>query len=213
MGNVLSTGHFYGTADLDPYAAVLNVTPVGQDDVFILKLSQCISPLAPVNTTTNQIICAGNSAMLSTAATGTVNWYASPSSTTALASGTLFVTPVLTSGTYTYYAQAQSCTNSPSMTAISVSVSTCTGLNKSIENANAIYLYPNPTKDKLNIVLSALVANSEIKIYDALGSFIYTNNYLSASKIEIDMSQFPNGIYFIQINNVNGMITKKIIKE
>lgn len=211
LGNIISAGHIYGTADLDPYAAVLNVTPVGQNDAFVLKLSQCISPLAPVNTSSAQIICAGNSAMLSVTASGTVNWYTSPSSTTALASGTLFITPILMAGTHTYYAQSQTCTNSTSMTAISVSVSTCTGLNESIKNIGDIYIYPNPTKEKLNIILSSSI--NEIKIYNSLGSLIDTYTNVNTSKIEIDLITQSAGIYFIQFISPERMITKKIILE
>jgi len=36
--NVYTTGYFYGTADFDPGTGTYNLTPTGQDDIFISKL-------------------------------------------------------------------------------------------------------------------------------------------------------------------------------
>jgi hypothetical protein len=58
-GNVYTTGHFYGTADYDPDAAVFNLTSAGSDDIFIQKLNQCIVPAqaGAINGATN--VCTG----------------------------------------------------------------------------------------------------------------------------------------------------------
>lgn len=45
VGNVYSTGYFYGTADFDPDAGEYNLTSVGNSDIFIVKLSQNNLPL------------------------------------------------------------------------------------------------------------------------------------------------------------------------
>jgi hypothetical protein len=63
----------------------------------------------PLNTS-DYFVCAGNSATLSATSSGSLTWYASQTSTSAIASGTVFITPVLSTGTYTYYAQASTCT-------------------------------------------------------------------------------------------------------
>ncbi|MCB0410357.1 MAG: SBBP repeat-containing protein [Flavobacteriales bacterium] len=41
-GNVYTTGHFEGTVDFDPGADTANLTSVGNNAVFVHKLSQCI---------------------------------------------------------------------------------------------------------------------------------------------------------------------------
>ena len=40
VGNILATGHFKATTDFDPKAGVFNLTSVGADDVFIIKLQK-----------------------------------------------------------------------------------------------------------------------------------------------------------------------------
>ncbi len=42
-GSVFTLGSFEVTADMDPDASVVNLTAVGPDDIFLLKLSRCIN--------------------------------------------------------------------------------------------------------------------------------------------------------------------------
>ena len=99
-------------------------TIAGANDGFLVKFIDCTIPANPINTTpsVNQVICEGNSTTLTaTSSTNTINWYSSITSTTILASGN-FVTPLLSAGNYTYYAEASSCALSPSRTAVSITV-------------------------------------------------------------------------------------------
>lgn len=85
----------------------------------------CAAPAAPTNTTpaVQQVICANKTTTLSAVSTGTVNWYASPTSITSLGTGANYVTQALTAGTYTYYAETtNTCSASASRTPITVTV-------------------------------------------------------------------------------------------
>ena len=85
----------------------------------------CVVPAAPTNTTAaaQQVTCINKTTTLSATSTGTVNWYASPTSTLSLGSGTTFVTPTFTTaGSYTYYAQATTCSVSATRTPITFTV-------------------------------------------------------------------------------------------
>lgn len=70
-------------------------------------------------------------------------------------------------------------------------------------------VFPNPTNDNL-VVLSNL-DNFEIKIMDTQGHLIYHNNVKNSFVKNISTSSFANGVYFISIQNSNGMSTKKTI--
>ncbi len=85
---------------------------------------QCINPLPPNDITPapNTFICSGNSTTLSATGTGTVTWFSTPSSTLVLGTGNNFITPTLTAGTFTYYAEADTCLNSLTRTAITLTV-------------------------------------------------------------------------------------------
>lgn len=124
--NIYSAGLFRDTADFDFGSGVFNLVSSGggTQDIFIDKAQQCIAPPAPSNQTpvSNQSICSGLSSTLIAAATGTISWYASPTSTNALGSGSVFTTPALSAGTYTYYAEAATCTLSAARIAITLTV-------------------------------------------------------------------------------------------
>lgn len=125
-GSVYSTGYFKGTSDFDPSVGIFNLinSPSNTSDVFVYKLAGCSAPSVPTNTTplSNQTICNNNTTNLMAISSGSVTWYATPTSTTALGTGTNYTTPSLTVGTYTYYAQAATCTISVSRTPITVTV-------------------------------------------------------------------------------------------
>ncbi len=84
----------------------------------------CTPPVAPTNATSasNQTICATQSTTLMATGTGTLNWYASPTSTMSLATGTAYTTSTLSAGSYTYYAASTNTCSEGPRTAITVSV-------------------------------------------------------------------------------------------
>jgi hypothetical protein len=89
---------------------------------IIINWSACSPAAAPTQTNSTQNICANNTASLNVVGTGTVNWYASSTSTISLATGSNYVTPLLSSGNYTYYAAStNSCAEGP-RTGITVTV-------------------------------------------------------------------------------------------
>ena len=78
------------------------------------------------------------------------------------------------------------------------------------ETTTPIYnVYPNPVKDILTIKGKNM---SLIKIYNSLGQNIKTLE-CNEDIIEVDMETLHNGIYFINIIDVNGVMrTEKVIK-
>jgi hypothetical protein len=97
----------------------------GNTDAFLAKFIDCSSAATPTNTTTstNQTICSGQSSTLSAiSGTNTINWYATPTSTTILGTGNNYTTPSLSTGTYTYYAAASSICGASLRTSVTLTV-------------------------------------------------------------------------------------------
>ena len=82
---------------------------------------------------------------------------------------------------------------------------TVTSIEDIIENKDNIIVYPNPAKDFITV--SNIEKSSTIKIFDAVGRIYYSNNLIN----NINVSSFPNGVYYMLIKSNNNISTKKII--
>lgn len=89
-------------------------------------------------------------------------------------------------------------------------VATAAGVDDNSENANVI-VYPNPASSQINIDAENI---SSVEIYNAVGQMVYSND-TEASNIVIDASSFENGLYIINLTNVDGTVSsqKIVIKK
>jgi len=102
------------------------------------------------------------------------------------------------------------------------------GINEVSEN-DEISVYPNPTNGELKITSGQLTIKN-VEIFDVTGRKIQGSKFkVSCSNPEpdpglnselnfkpetvIDISHLPSGVYFIQIQTENGMITRKVVKN
>jgi hypothetical protein len=120
--DVHTAGFFESNLDFDPGAGTFTLNPSGNVDIFVHKM--CPVPNTPTNisTSADQNICSGNSASLTAAGSGTINWYNVPSGGSVLGTGTTYVTPTLSIGNYSFYAESMVCTASPTRAVFEVTV-------------------------------------------------------------------------------------------
>ena len=65
-------------------------------------------------------------------------------------------------------------------------------------------IYPNPTSDLINIRTSgSTYDNATIGVFNANGQMLKTTKHLGQQSV-IDLSDFDNGLYIIQIYKSNG---------
>lgn len=117
--NVNVSGYFYSTADLDPGSGVAAFNANNQMALFVASYSSCLFPYSqtPLNSLT---FCAGNSVSLTAQASGSLTWYATATTTNALGSGSLFVTPTLATGNYSYFIESSACNSGRSSITVTV---------------------------------------------------------------------------------------------
>ena len=84
-------------------------------------------------------------------------------------------------------------------------------LFESVFNEQNIKLYPNPTKGLFTVELNDL-NNKTIDIYDVMGKLIFSQNTTS-NKVQIDLSSYATGLYFVKIKTENNTITKRLLKN
>ena len=125
-------------------------------------------------------------------------------------SGTNFNATTAGPGTFTItytYTDGNSCTNTASQ---SILVDLCTGLSNQTLAESDFIVFPNPATELVTITTNE--NKGQLIIYNTLGAVLYSQQ-LNAAQTSVDVSAYQCGIYFIQIQTVNGMATKKIIKQ
>ena len=102
-------GETGATLTVTPTATTVYTVTVTDNAGTIVSASSTVTVNNPQPTVVGQTICANSAAFTLTAspssASNTVNWFASPTSTSVLASTSSFTTPVLTAPSTTYYAE------------------------------------------------------------------------------------------------------------
>jgi hypothetical protein len=82
-----------------------------------------------------------------------------------------------------------------------------TGINKFVAGNQQFAIYPNPTSDLLNVVVSsALETYQELMVYDMIGNLVLKSEIENQKNI-IDVSNLSTGVYFVRI----GSSTQKFI--
>lgn len=82
------------------------------------------------------------------------------------------------------------------------------------ELANHYFIYPNPSTGIFNIKSEKAVSgNTDIRIYDATGRRIFHQTVSQFSMSSIDLTNQPNGIYYVVIANEAGVNHLKMIKH
>ncbi|MBI5540205.1 MAG: T9SS type A sorting domain-containing protein [Bacteroidia bacterium] len=80
---------------------------------------------------------------------------------------------------------------------------------KEQSNTENFRVYPNPTNDILDIILPNISGHFTISVYSSLGQELFK----MSNKTSIDISNLPNGIYFLTVKNYDRIWTTKIVKE
>ena len=79
------------------------------------------------------------------------------------------------------------------------------------------HIYPNPTRDDINISFSSLSKQDlGIRIINVVGAEVYREDrkeFVGEYTKQITLGDSSKGIYFLEINDNQGTITKKIILQ
>lgn len=77
-------------------------------------------------------------------------------------------------------------------------------------------IFPNPSKDIINVTLNSTLLKEEkliLEIFNTAGQKIYTNNGEFFNTLQIDLSAYANGMYFVKLNTNTKILSGKIIIE
>lgn len=83
------------------------------------------------------------------------------------------------------------------------------GINENSAKEDALFVYPNPAADVVNVVLNNGQQSNYITITNMLGK-VMTSLNTSEKNLIIDISAFPSGIYMLDVNNVQFKKVQKV---
>ena len=159
-----------------------------------------VNPLIDLTTTTS-----GNSITANTSPAN-YQWIDCNNGNSLLVGATSQVYTSAANGNYAVIISQNGCSDTSACVTI-----TTTGIVLKPNN-EYLQIFPNPTTS--TITLKGLSADSDIHIMNALGQTLFskTINQKDIEKI-IDLSDFKNGMYYIQIENKETTVSRKVIKE
>ncbi|MFC5271501.1 T9SS type A sorting domain-containing protein [Adhaeribacter terreus] len=90
------------------------------------------------------------------------------------------------------------------------------GVSKNLEAVAQVNVYPNPTTGKVNIAFTPEKAGkATLEIYNAVGARVWNTTISAAEvngkRIDADLSNQPNGFYFLNLKYGDKVLTKKIV--
>jgi len=180
---------------------VLNYYPCGSDT---LKKAIPISGLPTMSISGKSSICRGQSAVISVAGVSSFQLNTS----TVVAQGSISVQPTVTT-VYTITG-TDALTGCSSLKTYTLSVAPCTGIDAAALANETFVMYPNPSSGI--VVIESGTKNCNIKVFNQLGQILYHVKSESGNE-SIDMSNWDNGIYFVEIQNSDNRKIQKLIKK
>ncbi len=116
-----------------------------------------------------------------------------------------------TAGTYTVELTATNASGSDTETKTSY-ITVTAGSSIDENSLNNISIYPNPTNGMITVNLNQVNVDIErVELRDITGRIISVVDNVNGN-VEFDLSNQPSGVYFVTVNSLNTVITKKIVK-
>ncbi|MDP1802627.1 MAG: SBBP repeat-containing protein [Bacteroidota bacterium] len=184
----------------------------GSSGIFTVVLSNgCgTSPQQTLNVTVNtlptvsassssSLICTGQTATLTASGATSYTWNTTATTTV------IFVSPTVTTSYTVNGTGANGCTNS---TTITQNVSICSGSVDQTSNEPSL-IYPNPISDQVTIKSEN---RSDLKIINVLGQIEHKTKLEKGINF-LSLSNLNPGIYYFVIEQNNGIVTQRIIKQ
>lgn len=193
-GNAYIIGHFFKNASFGSGADLINLTAIGELDVFIQKFD-----------------ANGNFGWLKQIG-GTLNEYGY--SITADDSGVLYSTGTFSGTTdFNLGGSDGSLTSNGNFDAFILKLSVETmGIEDSLFS-NAVVAYPNPTTGDISVAFKSMQEMISVRLLSITGQVLLDKKFYNREKFSVELHQ-PSGVYILEVvdNNAQKSVMK-IIKE
>jgi PKD repeat protein len=158
-------------------------------------------------TTTSFLMCAGEIRVLNASGATSYSWSPSGSLSGSIG-GVVIASPVVTT-IYTITGTTGTC---PSNSTFTLAVNPCTGLND-IVTTNQVIVFPNPSNGLFNIQVGDELEVNTVSVINQLGQVICVPNSINSNIVELDLSDFNNGIFYLKAYTSKGIMITKLVKN
>ena len=165
----------------------------------LVTLDLTINPINITITNTSLTLTANQTA-------ATYQWLDCDNGNVAIPSETSQSYTATTNGNYAVEVSLGSCVDTSACENISI-----VGINENILG-ETISIYPNPTSGVATINLGT-IKEATITILNITGEELYNINQINESQVEVSLSDYSKGIYFIKIQSNNQQKVVKLIKQ
>jgi hypothetical protein len=177
-----------GSCNSAPRTVTVNVTP-----------SPTVNVIASPT-----IICTGQTATLTASGATTYAWLPGAQTTPAIA-----VTPTITT-TYTINGTTAGCSGN---NVITLTVSTCTGIDNISSTSSHLFVFPNPSNGVFTISNTINTDKLEVTIINTLGQTVITETAKNTHQLSFDLTKMSKGIYYAKVTTDEGTQLLKLILE
>lgn len=70
-------------------------------------------------------------------------------------------------------------------------------------------VYPNPTRDLLNVHLNGGQEFERVVIYSMTGQMVYNSGNVMTNRVQLNTSNLQNGMYILSVHSAKGVVNKK----
>jgi len=172
--------------------------------VGMVSESITVNPLPAISfTLSNTTLCAGGNGTINVSGVNTCTWNSGP---TGLA---LAINPTVTT-TYTVTGtDANNCINTATVSQI---VAQCDGIVTQTRNEIRASIFPNPGNGIFELKINGINETTSFQIFSYNGMLL-KNESLNSELTTLDLSSYPNGLYYVLVRSNTNQSVIKLIKE
>jgi hypothetical protein len=148
-------------------------------------------------------VCKGESVDLTASGAGNYSWNI-PGASGASVNVTLPVDV-----TYNYAVVGTDANGCKDTANVTVVANKCTGISE--QNSIKTSVYPNPTSGELTIELGT-ADGQKVEVTDVAGRLLLSKSF-SGQKVNVDLSHFASGVYYIKVLSASGGGATRIVKQ